>query len=134
MNCQVQEPFITPNRKSLSILQATLAASGDSWFQLDKVEHFLLCLILTILVYLLAGFQVFRPGNPTKRLLCSATLSFGAGLLKELGDYVHWWPGQLSLKDLLADLTGTLFGLTIILGHQAFSPHQKQRIPSPGDP
>ncbi|KAL0018404.1 hypothetical protein WJX79_001774, partial [Trebouxia sp. C0005] len=52
------------------------------------------------------------------------------GVFKEVGDYVEWWPGLLSLRDLAADLIGTVVALTVLVA--AESMWGRPLIPRPG--
>ncbi|KAL3148756.1 hypothetical protein ABBQ38_014167 [Trebouxia sp. C0009 RCD-2024] len=88
----------------------------DLWFARDKVEHFICCAVVACLAYLAA---LYHPRCVRYRLPLSALCSVLGGLLKEAGDYLQWWPGLLSVKDLAADLFGTVFALSALVTYEA---------------
>ncbi|GLC41568.1 hypothetical protein PLESTB_000701100 [Pleodorina starrii] len=106
------------------------AQSTDDWFGLDKLEHFVLCGLLTLVTYLVLRrvYWGYRA-----RFTFSILAGLIVGLLKELGDYLRLWPGGLSVRDFTADAFGVLFvaaGLYIL--EQRFGPAPAPPPPPPG--
>jgi hypothetical protein len=45
--------------------------------------------------------------GPRPALAYAVAASVFAGIAKEVGDHLGWWPGNVSARDLAADLLGT---------------------------
>ena len=83
----------------------------DNWFAIDKVQHFSYsCLITFGCQYILVNKLKNTENNS---LPISSTLSFGAGLLKELNDF-KGKNGYFSLKDMVANSVGIAVAAIII--------------------
>jgi hypothetical protein len=54
-------------------------------------------------------------------LVAGVLTSLCAGILKELGDHLKWWPGNLSYRDFVADLSGIALAAAGILLHHHYS-------------
>ena len=83
----------------------------DKWFAIDKLQHFSYsCLISLGCQYVLVNKQ-----NKTEdeSLPISSTLSFSAGLLKELNDN-RGKNGFFSWKDMVANIAGITVAAVII--------------------
>lgn len=87
---------------------------------LDKVQHLVISLAgVCLIVFAIAKLtqSPSRPPQPVKdwayalRYPIAFSLAYAAGVVKEIGDGAGWWPGNLDLADLLADLAGCLLGL-----------------------
>lgn len=85
-------------------------ASSDSWVAFDKLAHVLLCLTMTLLVY---GIMVFylRYLSKVWRVGSALLAGFAVGVMKEVGDGLQWWPGNVSTRDLVADGFGIVLAL-----------------------
>ena len=84
----------------------------DKWLAIDKLQHFSYsCLISLGCQYVLVN----KYNNGEKDALpLSSTLSFSAGLLKELNDN-KGKNGYFSMKDMVANLAGITVAAIIIL-------------------
>ena len=84
----------------------------DKWLAIDKLQHFSYsCLISLGCQYVLVN----KYNNGEKDALpLSSTLSFSAGLLKELNDNTGK-NGYFSMKDMVANLAGITVAAIIIL-------------------
>ena len=84
----------------------------DKWLAMDKLQHFSYsCLISLGCQYVLVN----KYNNGEKDALpLSSTLSFSAGLLKELNDNTGK-NGYFSMKDMVANLAGITVAAIIIL-------------------
>ena len=84
----------------------------DKWLAMDKLQHFSYsCLISLGCQYVLVN----KYSNGEKDALpLSSTLSFSAGLLKELNDNTGK-NGYFSMKDMVANLAGITVAAIIIL-------------------
>ena len=71
--------------------------------QLDKLLHFSICTLIVIVVYTLSSNCTKHP-LANWRLPLAAAASLAAGALKEIGDYLHWWPGAVDLADLVSQV------------------------------
>lgn len=99
----------TPNVK-------VIVDDDDPWLAMDKLQHFLFCFALAVVGFALASRKrkersETSNSTPVRRLLAGALLAFLGGALKELGDFLGWWPGRPSLRDAAADFAGAAFGL-----------------------
>ena len=84
----------------------------DKWLAIDKLQHFSYsCLISLGCQYVLVN--KFNNGEKDA-LPISSTLSFSAGLLKELNDNTGK-NGYFSMKDMVANLAGITVAAIIIL-------------------
>lgn len=72
----------------------------------------------TAAFFLARRFGTTRPN----RLTIGAATGVAVGVLKEVGDVLHWWPGGLSLRDLGADLIGVASSLVIVAAWEAYYP------------
>jgi hypothetical protein len=76
----------------------------DPWFALDKAQH----VAFAAAVVLAAHALLRRRGlGPWAALAIAVAASVFAGFAKEVGDHLGWWPGNVSLRDLGADILGT---------------------------
>ena len=91
---------------------AKKANRPDKWLAIDKLQHFSYsCLISLGCQYVLVN----KYNNGEKDALpLSSTLSFSAGLLKELKDN-KGKNGYFSMKDMVANLAGITVAAIIIL-------------------
>ena len=85
---------------------------SDRWLAIDKLQHFSYsCLISLGCQYVLVN----KFNNGEKNALpLSSSLSFSAGLLKELNDNRGKY-GYFSMKDMVANLAGITVATIIIL-------------------
>lgn len=91
----------------------------DKIFATDKLQHLLFGLVTTLLAYSVCSLQTSRHQHRLATpLLIAISISLCLGLLKEVGDSIGLWPGIWSLKDLLADVLGTLLAAFAIRNHQ----------------
>jgi len=85
--------------------------SKDSWFEVDKLDHFLASAFFTGL-----GYGTFR-NNLNKSvqtsIVFSTSITLGLGISKEAYDSVSR-NGNPSFKDLVADLAGIIF-MTVLI-------------------
>lgn len=80
------------------------------------MEHFCSCAAVTVSVY----FGCLYLNRLARyRFVLSGGCSVIVGVLKEIGDYLKWWPGLLSLRDLAADLVGTVVALTVLVAAES---------------
>lgn len=95
----------------------------------DKIQHLTISLGATVVLVLLLAklntHQAHHRGLPSPappqsslkewlsalRYPLAFALVYTAGALKEVGDQEGWWPGNLDLADLMADLAGCVLGL-----------------------
>ena len=85
---------------------------SDRWLAIDKLQHFSYsCLISLGCQYVLVN--KFNNGEKDA-LPLSSSLSFSAGLLKELNDN-RGKNGYFSIKDLVANLAGITVAAIIII-------------------
>jgi hypothetical protein len=74
-------------------------------------QHLLFCAADAAAVHLLLR----RAGlAPAAALAGAAAASALAGIFKEVGDGLSWWPGRVSGRDLAADLAGALLAAAAI--------------------
>ncbi len=93
---------------------------------IDKFQHLTISLVATVaLVLLLARLQSNTARASTtahhhqwlRDWLCALryplafSAVYSAGAIKEVGDGAGWWPGNLDLADLAADVAGCVLGL-----------------------
>lgn len=83
--------------------------SDDPWLAPDKLQHVLFCFSLACAGFALAAKSA--SSTPAQRLLAGALLASLGGVLKELGDFLGWWPGRASPRDAAADAVGAALGL-----------------------
>ena len=86
-----------------------MSQAPDLWLAPDKVQHFVFCAICTATGFFACVhfFQRKKCWQWRWRFAAGAFLGLAAGALKEIGDGLHWWPGNVSLRDMGADLVGT---------------------------
>ena len=101
--------FMFSNEKKDSINKEN---RSDRWLAIDKLQHFSYsCLISLGCQYMLVN----KYNNSEKDALpLSSSLSFSAGLLKELNDN-RAKNGYFSMKDMVANLAGITVAAIIIL-------------------
>lgn len=87
---------------------------------LDKAQHLLISLAGVVLIVLFINKLPSSHRNQAPiiqdwvyalRYPLAFSLAYVAGVIKEVGDGAGWWPGNLDLGDLLADLLGCVLGL-----------------------
>ncbi|EFN52560.1 hypothetical protein CHLNCDRAFT_138545 [Chlorella variabilis] len=93
-----------------------LPSELDPWLARDKAEHFAFCFAITSAVYL--GSRSWESLR-RHRLLLACFAGLAAGLAKELGDWLQWWPGVVSARDLGADLAGVALALAALVAAEA---------------
>ncbi|KAJ0984898.1 hypothetical protein J5N97_003254 [Dioscorea zingiberensis] len=80
----------------------------DPWLGADKLEHFVACLLITLVVASLAGrsrLSFLRRRNAT----IGSLSALAAGAAKEAGDELGLWASSgASARDAAADLLGVL--------------------------
>ena len=83
----------------------------DDWIAIDKVQHF----SYSLLISLGCQYILVNKMNNTEEssLPISSTLSFSAGLLKELNDQ-KGKNGYFSLKDMVANFGGIIVAAIVI--------------------
>ncbi|KAL4420406.1 hypothetical protein ABPG75_010062 [Micractinium tetrahymenae] len=103
-------------------MPVTYNPAEDPWLAPDKAQHFAFCFACTAAGYLLA-----RRSSSLRehRLAIGAAVGVAAGVLKEVGDVLQWWPGALSIRDLGADGVGVAVALAVLVAAEA-----RQRRPS----
>ncbi|KAJ4754360.1 hypothetical protein LUZ62_088765 [Rhynchospora pubera] len=86
----------------------------DEWWALDKAQHLLACLLITLLVAALAGRS--RHAFLRRRSAAIGSVaSLFAGAAKEAGDEIGLWRSAGgSAKDAVADLLGVVLALIVI--------------------
>ncbi|GAB4366822.1 MAG: hypothetical protein Kow0042_07000 [Calditrichia bacterium] len=77
----------------------------------DKIQHFTMSLISTVLFYKLSETELKINPGPSKQI--AAGLTFGLGIAKEIRDSTRR-NNYFSLKDLLANLAGIGVGMILI--------------------
>lgn len=118
--------------------------SNDEWLAWDKVEHLVLCALVTCLVY---WFCKRSQKNVSHPLLAAVFAGIAVGVVKEIGDYLQvgvlcccylvnckqhrcinhlvtflqWWSGQASYKDLTADVLGSGLAALAIQAWERYS-------------
>tara|TARA_B100002051_G_scaffold167830_1_gene158478 strand:- start:75 stop:461 length:387 start_codon:yes stop_codon:yes gene_type:complete len=101
--------FIFTNEKKDSV---KIVNRSDRWLAIDKLQHFSYsCLISLGCQYVLVN--KFNNGEKDA-LPLSSSLSFSAGLLKELNDN-RGKNGYFSMKDMIANLVGITVAAIIII-------------------
>lgn len=85
--------------------------SRDSWFGLDKADHFFTSTLLTALTHVALRQNLLEDEN--KSLAVSSGLVFSICASKEIYDKKSG-TGHPSLKDLVADIAGVGFALLLI--------------------
>lgn len=108
-------------------MTSDLVVHSDDWLALDKLEHFVGCGLATAFTWWL----IRRFGGPRPRahaLLAAVTVGIAVGIFKEVGDWLGWWPGEVSLKDLAADLAGTLVAAALVLWWERRQPQERTII------
>ena len=93
--------------------------SADPWLAVDKLQHFLFCVVVAALAYLAARAH---PSTAPWRLAVGAGAAFVAGAAKEAGDAAGLWPGVASLRDGGADAAGAAVALAALAYVDATSP------------
>lgn len=88
----------------------------DPWLAPDKLQHFLFCAAVTA-----AGYLAARAHERLRRhrLTLGCAAGVAAGVLKEVGDVLGWWPGALSVRDLGADAVGVAAALAALVAAEA---------------
>ena len=88
------------------------ASTSDPWLAPDKLGHFLFCGLCTF-----AGFAMclYRREWRSYRFVTGAMLGVMFGALKEIGDGLGWWPGNVSIRDMGADLAGIVVALAALI-------------------
>ncbi len=107
----------------------------DDWLALDKLGHLILCVGVTCSVHTALRFAAAV--RPAPALAVGTAASLVVAGVKELGDYLAWWPGRLSDKDFAADLAGTLLGIAAVASAERWravraqqrQQQQYQRVP-----
>jgi len=92
------------------ILEEEIQAE-DSWFGIDKVQHFLVSALLTT-----AGYATAREGcdySKPHSLYFGSGMAFGLGVAKEVHDHTSK-TGNPSFKDLTANALGIGFAALFI--------------------
>jgi len=91
---------------------------GDAWMAPDKLQHFVACLLISLLAAALAGRSA-RPGIRRRAAAVGSAASLAAGAAKEAADEAGFFGSAgASPKDAAADLLGVaaarrrLHGLT----------------------
>jgi hypothetical protein len=104
----------------------------DPWLAADKLQHVAFCFSLACIgFFALAGnFSSSSSSSsstptPARRLGAGALLAFFGGALKELGDFLGWWPGRPSLRDAAADALGAALGLSACALSVAFDGNER---------
>ncbi|MEW5305945.1 MAG: hypothetical protein WDW36_008455 [Sanguina aurantia] len=90
----------------------------------DKLEHLLSCFVISGLVYLACKRS---PTYVRYRFHIAFLSGVLAGALKEIGDGLKLWPGEVSYKDLTADILGALLATCAAQLHERLSASSKQR-------
>ncbi|KAJ3695439.1 hypothetical protein LUZ60_000816 [Juncus effusus] len=87
---------------------------NDDWLAADKLQHFLACFLITLIVAALAGRS--RHAFLRRRSAALGTIaSIAAGAAKEAGDEIGIWRSAGgSVKDAAADLAGIVIALILI--------------------
>jgi len=80
---------------------------------MDKVEHFFACLFCSLVAYLVLTKYRFSTSFQ-KRLIVACIISIIFGALKEVGDGLNFWIGNMSLRDFAADCAGAFSGILTI--------------------
>ena len=90
-------------------------ADADEWLQPDKLQHALASCTITLACYGVSAL-ICRTRSATRpiRLLLAVCVSTAAGIGKEIGDELNWWYGRGSIRDLIADVAGTIVGVGIL--------------------
>lgn len=97
------------------------ALPDDPWLAPDKLQHFLFCAAVTA-----AGYLAARAHERLRRhrLTLGCAAGVAAGVLKEAGDILGWWPGALSVRDLGADAVGVAAALAGLVAAEARHPRR----------
>jgi putative lipoprotein len=82
------------------------APDPDPWFGHDKALHFAASASIAVVAY--GGTSLLTDDRPT-RIVASASVALGAGILKELWDLSGH--GDASWRDLTWDVVGTTTGV-----------------------
>ncbi|KAJ7290868.1 hypothetical protein O6H91_01G148900 [Diphasiastrum complanatum] len=105
----------------------------DDWVAIDKAQHFLACLAITILVSLALGSS---PLLRRWRILIGCMVGVMVGAAKEAGDELKMWASEgASFKDAVADIAGVIVGASVMYMWTCCScpqtekprPHQEER-------
>jgi hypothetical protein len=90
-------------------------SSSDPWIAPDKLGHFLFCGLCTVAGYLLCITKPSHREWRNFRFLAGASLGAFFGALKEIGDGLGWWPGNVSIRDMGADVAGIVVALCLLI-------------------
>lgn len=119
-------PLAAACRPSAARRAATLGTAlpgppDDPRLAPDKLQHFVFCAAVTAVGYLAARTheQLRR-----HRLALGCAAGVVAGVLKEVGDVLGWWPGALSVRDLGADAIGVAAALAALVAAEARRPRR----------
>eukprot|EP00955_Chlamydomonas_euryale_P042742 352421-Chlamydomonas_euryale.AAC.23 len=83
-------------------------AARDDWLAFDKLGHLLACAAVTALAYMVASRTQAPACIQRYRLYLALAAGITAGIAKEGADFLQLWPGTVSVKDLAADVLGSL--------------------------
>jgi hypothetical protein len=100
--------------------------ASDFWIASDKLGHFVFCGLSTF-----AGFALclYRREWRKYRFITGAILGVIFGAIKEIGDGLGWWPGNISVRDMGADAVGIAVALAVLI---IYEPQITSWIPSGG--
>ncbi|XP_076888810.1 uncharacterized protein LOC143539355 [Bidens hawaiensis] len=88
--------------------------NGDDWLAHDKLQHFVLCFFITIIISFIASHtkhSLLRRHS----ISIGCILSLTAGAAKEIADELGFFNSAgASVKDAVADVTGALFAVVVI--------------------
>lgn len=84
---------------------------NDSWFGRDKVHHFLASAFIATSAYYFSREQQGLSNLRSQQI--GIGFSFSLGLLKEIRDGRKTY-NSFSVKDLVADILGTAFGVLLV--------------------
>ena len=105
-------PHLVNNPYALNFKSVTKNHPNDQWIAIDKIQHYLYsCLVSLGCQYVLVN--KFR-NSEVSALPISSSLSFSAGLFKELNDK-RGKNGYFSLKDMVANGFGICTAALIIM-------------------
>lgn len=77
---------------------------------LDKICHFLTCALIVIIIGVIFAENLFGC-SLLLSLAIGTSVSIIIGILKEIIDLIRY--GNFDLKDILADVIGTIFGCVL---------------------
>ena len=99
-------------------IYAQYSVGVDPWLARDKLEHLVVCWLITIVVYVACAQVRRRPSFPLRLLLAVGASSL-VGVAKEVGDAAGMWPWcppcSASRRDLVADGLGAALGVVLIV-------------------